>query len=159
MESFSASLRAAVALEPEHISCYGLKLEEGTPLYTARNTFSAADDDLQADMYLFAVSFLQEAGFAQYEISNFARPGFESRHNLKYWTLSEYAGFGPGAHSDFGGVRYSFDRDLDAYINGALRGEDRLPELECEDLPAWTRDTEYLMLTLRAVRGLNPLCV
>lgn len=145
MESFSSSLRAAVALEPEHISCYGLKLEEGTPLYAARDTFSAADDDLQADMYLFAVSFLQEAGFVQYEISNFARPGFESRHNLKYWTLSEYAGFGPGAHSDFGGVRYSFDRDLDAYINGALRGG-QMP-IECEDLPAWTRDTEYLMLT------------
>ncbi len=154
MESFSSSLRAAVALEPEHISCYGLKLEEGTPLYAARDTFSAADDDLQADMYLFAVSFLQEAGFVQYEISNFARPGFESRHNLKYWTLSEYAGFGPGAHSDFGGVRYSFDRDLDAYINGALRGG-QMP-IECEDLPAWTRDTEYLMLTLRTVRGLDP---
>lgn len=154
MESFSSSLRAAVALEPEHISCYGLKLEEGTPLYAARDTFSAADDDLQADMYLFAVSFLQEAGFMQYEISNFARPGFESRHNLKYWTLSEYAGFGPGAHSDFGGVRYSFDRDLDAYINGALRGG-QMP-IECEDLPAWTRDTEYLMLTLRTVRGLDP---
>ena len=154
MESFEKSLRAAVDLAPEHISCYGLKLEEGTPLFDARDSLSLADDDLQADMYLFAVSFLKEMGYAQYEISNFAKPGFESRHNLKYWTLAEYAGFGPGAHSDFGGVRYSFDRDLDAYIGGVLRGGD-MP-VESEDLPDWTRDTEYLMLRLRTTLGIDP---
>ena len=154
MESFQSSLRAAVELAPEHISCYGLKLEEGTPLFDARPSLSMADDDLQADMYLFAVSFLQEHGYKQYEISNFAKPGFESRHNLKYWTLSDYAGFGPGAHSDFGGVRYSFDRDLDTYINGVLHGG-AMP-IESEDLPDWTRDTEYLMLRLRTTEGIDP---
>ena len=154
MESFETSLRAAVELSPEHISCYGLKLEEGTPLFAARDALSLADDDLQADMYLFAVSFLKEQGYEQYEISNFAKPGFESRHNLKYWTLGEYAGFGPGAHSDFGGVRYSFDRDLDAYINGVLRGG-TMP-VESEELPDWTRDTEYLMLRLRTTLGIDP---
>lgn len=153
-ESFETSLRAAAALAPEHISCYGLKLEEGTPLFAARDTLTLADDDAQADMYLFAVSFLQEHGYRQYEISNFAKPGFESRHNQKYWTLSEYAGFGPGAHSDFGGVRYSFGRDLDRYINGVLRGGDL--DLESETLPNWTRDTEYLMLRLRTAEGIDP---
>ena len=67
-------------------------------------------------MYLQTVEFLKQYGYEQYEISNFARPGYESRHNLKYWTLQEYAGFGPGAHSDFGGVRYAYERDLDTYI-------------------------------------------
>lgn len=153
-ESFETSLRAAVELAPEHISCYGLKLEEGTPLFAARDTLILADDDAQADMYLFAVSFLQEHGYRQYEISNFAKPGFESRHNQKYWSLSEYAGFGPGAHSDFGGVRYSLGRDLDRYINGVLRGGDL--DLESETLPNWTRDTEYLMLRLRTTEGIDP---
>lgn len=69
-------------------------------------------------MYLYTVEYLAQNGYAQYEISNFARPGRESRHNLKYWTLQEYAGFGPGAHSDFGGVRYAYEKDLEGYIHG-----------------------------------------
>ncbi len=154
MESFRASLEAAVKLNPEHISCYGLKLEEGTPLFQERTSLTLADDDLQADMCLFAVSYLKEHGYGQYEISNFAKPGFESRHNLKYWTLSEYVGFGPGSHSDFGGVRYSFGRDLQAYIDGTLHGGE-MP-VESEDLPNWTRDTEYIMLRMRTVQGIDP---
>ena len=153
-ERFAASLQAAVQLQPEHISCYGLKIEEGTPLYDTRGQIDLPDDDLQADMYLFAVSFLQEHGYVQYEISNFAKPGFASRHNMKYWTLGEYAGFGPGAHSDFGGVRYSFHRDLQAYMDAVLHGS-AMP-MESEDLPDWTRDTEYLMLSLRTVQGMDP---
>ena len=153
-ESFRTSLETAVSLNPEHISCYGLKLEEGTPLYRAQETLDLADDDQQADMYLFAVEFLKQHGYLQYEISNFAKAGFESRHNKKYWTLSEYAGFGPGAHSDFGGVRYSFDRDIRAYIDATLHGG-RMP-VESEDLPDWTRDTEYIMLRLRTTEGLDP---
>ena len=93
------TLEQTIGLEPDHISCYGLKAEEGTPLWTRRETLP--DDELQADLYLAAVERLERAGYRQYEISNFARPGFESRHNLKYWRLEEYAGFGPGAHSDF----------------------------------------------------------
>ncbi len=154
MESFQASLKAAVELNPEHISCYGLKLEEGTPLFLERTSLTLADDDLQADMYLFAVSYLKEHGYMQYEISNFAKPGFESRHNLKYWTMADYVGFGPGSHSDFGGVRYSFDRDLQAYIDGTLHGK-QMP-VESEDLPNWTRDTEYIMLRMRTVQGIEP---
>ncbi len=152
-ETFSASLRAAASLSPEHISCYGLKLEENTPLYARRANLCLADDDLQADLYLSAVSFLSNLGYEQYEISNFARPGFASRHNLKYWTLGEYAGFGPGAHSDFGGVRYSFAPDLTVYINGMLHGGTL--KIESETLPEWTRDTEYIMLGLRTAAGIE----
>ena len=143
-----------MALAPQHLSCYGLKVEEGTPLHARQDSAGLPGDDAQADMYLSTVETLRHYGFFQYEISNFARPGFESRHNLKYWTLQEYAGFGPGAHSDFGGVRYAYERDLDTYIRGVLEGTPMLSENE--RIPPLDRDTEYLMLGLRTVRGIAP---
>lgn len=154
LERWKANLEAAISLAPQHISCYGLKLEEGTPLYARRDDTLLPGDDAQAEMYLDTVDCLRHYGYLQYEISNFARPGYESRHNLKYWTLGEYAGFGPGAHSDFGGVRYAYERDLDTYLHGVLEGTPMLSENE--RIPALDRDTEYLMLGLRTVRGLQP---
>jgi len=74
-------------------------------------------------MYLYAAERLEQLGYARYEISNFARPGRESRHNLRYWRLEEYLGFGPGAHSDFGGVRFAWSRDLEGYIRTAATGD------------------------------------
>ena len=147
------NLTAAVDLAPEHVSCYGLKVEEGTPLYARRDSADLPDDETQADMYLDTVDYLRRHGYRQYEISNFARTDRESRHNLKYWTLGEYAGFGPGAHSDFGGVRYAYERDLEGYIRGVrehtpmLSENDRIPDLD--------RDTEWVMLGLRTVQGLD----
>ena len=93
MEDWQRTLADAVALGPEHLSCYGLKLEEGTPLWQQRQTLTLPDDDAQADMYLYTVAALGEMGYEQYEISNFAKSGKESRHNLKYWRMEEYAGF------------------------------------------------------------------
>ncbi len=145
------SLDRALRLSPDHMSCYGLKLEEGTPLWRNRNTLEFPDDDLQADMYLAAVDRLRLAGFSQYEISNFARPGRESNHNLKYWTLGEYLGFGPGAHSDFGGVRFAYARDLDAYC--LETGGPPLSEKYAVSLRE--RAEEYLMLGLRLSAGIN----
>ena len=149
MEDWQRTLADAVALGPEHLSCYGLKLEEGTPLWQQRQALTLPDDDAQADMYLYTVAALSEAGYGQYEISNFARAGRESRHNLKYWRMQEYAGFGPGAHSDFGGVRYGYVRDLDAYIAGQLV----LAEAETDGTLA--RDFEYVMLSLRTAEGID----
>lgn len=103
MAGWQESVEAVLALEPEHLSLYGLTLEEGTPLWQHRESAALADGDQQADMYLWAVERLAQAGYDQYEISNFAREGKRSRHNLKYWMSREYVGFGPGAHSDFGG--------------------------------------------------------
>ena len=143
------TLRAAAALETQHISCYGLKVEPGTPLWQQRESADIPDDDAQADMYLWTVDYLEKQGYAQYEISNFARPGYESRHNLKYWTLGEYAGFGPGAHSDMGGVRFAYERDLDGYIAGELRLS------EMEEIAPLDRDLEYIMLSLRTVQGID----
>ena len=124
------NLTAAMDLAPEHLSCYGLKVEEGTPLFARRDTADLPGDEAQAEMYLKTVEDLARRGYQQYEISNFARPGRESRHNLKYWTLGEYAGFGPGAHSDVGGVRYAYARDLESYIRGVRAGEPMLSERE-----------------------------
>ena len=149
MEDWQRTLADAVALGPEHLSCYGLKLEEGTPLWQQRQALTLPDDDAQADMYLYTVAALSEAGYGQYEVSNFARAGRESRHNLKYWRMQEYAGFGPGAHSDFGGVRYGYVRDLDAYIAG------RLVLAEAETDGTLARDFEYVMLSLRTAEGID----
>ena len=149
MAHWRENLQAAIALEPEHLSCYGLKIEEGTPLDRKKNTLRIPDDDEQAEEYLATVELLEKAGYAQYEISNFARPGRESRHNLKYWTMQEYLGFGPGAHSDFGGRRFAYARDLNAYI----KGEEHLSESAC---PAEReREEERVMLALRTARGLD----
>ncbi len=154
MERWRESLAAALALSPQHLSCYGLKVEEGTPLYDRRAAANLPDDDAQAELYLYTVDALARAGFVQYEISNFAKEGFRSRHNLKYWTLQEYAGFGPGAHSDFGDVRYAYVRDLDAYRRGVLEGAPMLSESAV--IPQLDRDTEYLMLGLRTAEGVAP---
>ena len=142
------NLSAAAELSPEHLSCYGLKAEPGTPLYARRDALPG--DGAQADMYLEAVDFLEARGWRQYEISNFAKPRRESRHNLKYWTLGEYAGFGPGAHSDFRGVRCAWARDLEAF----LRGEELLSESQA--MTPGEREAEWLMLSLRLAQGLDP---
>lgn len=141
------NLATAVELGPEHLSCYGLKAEPGTPLYARRETLPG--DEEQADMYLETVDLLEARGYRQYEISNFAKPGRESRHNLKYWTLGEYIGFGPGAHSDFRGVRYAWARDLEAFLR-----RDRLLS-EARRMSPKDRETEWLMLSLRLARGLD----
>ena len=149
LHDWQDTLDNVLRLNPEHISCYGLTLEPGTPLYDRRDSECFPDDDAQADMYLYAVTVLAQNGYEQYEISNFAKPGFASRHNLKYWHMEEYAGFGPGAHSDFGGVRYAYVRDLDSYISG------RLILSESESDATLTRDYEYVMLSLRTAEGID----
>lgn len=153
LESWKASVEAVLQLAPEHLSCYGLKLEQGTPLYQRQDQEQMADDDTQADMYLWMVDRLAQAGYGQYEISNFARPGFESRHNLKYWLGEEYMGFGPSAHSYFGGRRYSFVRDLDIYVNGVLHNGKIIDESNLVNRRE--RGREYLMLRMRTVRGVE----
>lgn len=147
------TLERAAALEPEHLSCYGLKVEEGTPLWDMQEKMDLPDDDAQADMYLWTVERLGALGYEQYEISNFARPGRASRHNMKYWTLCEYAGFGPGAHSDLGDVRYAYLRSLDTYCAGVEAGVSVLES--SEHIPSRERDIEYVMLGLRLSQGIS----
>ena len=155
MDAWRDTVEKAAALEPEHLSCYGLKVEEGTPLAAraAAGRLDLPDDDWQAEAYLWTVERLEQLGYGQYEISNFARPGFASRHNTRYWLMQEYAGFGPGAHSDFGETRYAYGRDLEGYIRGVLEGT--LHTAEAERIPPAEREREYLMLALRTVSGVN----
>ena len=151
-ESWKQSVEHALSLIPQHLSCYGLKVEEGTPLAKRVEEGEVLpDDDMQADLYLWTVGRLERAGFPQYEISNFAKPGYESKHNLRYWLTRPYIGFGPGAHSDFGGRRYSFVRDLEGYIDGVLKGGSLIDSEEL--IPRRERGGEYLMLRLRTAHG------
>lgn len=146
-ELFLDSLSQCLALEPTHLSCYGLKLEPATKM--GRENPTLPDDDAQADTYLAMCGELRRHGFEHYEISNFALPGFRSRHNSRYWDLSEYIGLGPGAHSLFGGRRFAFPRDIAAFIDGtsAVRNEEEVPDFE--------RQNEYLMLRLRTSDGVE----
>ncbi|MDR3208060.1 MAG: radical SAM family heme chaperone HemW [Oscillospiraceae bacterium] len=147
------TLEKALSLKPEHLSCYGLKLEEGTPLHLMRHEYAFPDDDLQADMYLDTAEALKAAGFVHYEISNFCRPGYECRHNMKYWTVQPYVGLGPAAHSDCGGRRWSYVKDLKTYIDGIHQGDALVAEME--DIPPLERAGEYLMLRLRTAHGIS----
>lgn len=108
LESWEWTLRQVLALKPDHLSLYALGLEDGTPMreWVAQGRLPAPDDDLTADMYELATDLLAAAGFEQYEISNWAKPGHASRHNLQYWRNEEYIGLGPGAHGYAGGYRY-----------------------------------------------------
>ena len=154
LEDWCRTLDNVLKLAPEHISCYGLKVEEGTPLYDYREYCNLADDDTQADMYLAAIEILRQSGYRQYEISNFCRKGHVSRHNLKYWTGGEYLGFGPDASSDFAGRRFAIIRDLHGYIDGIKDGGQVLREVQ--EVPPRERAGEYLMMRLRTVSGLDP---
>ena len=154
LEMWQRTLSRVLELAPEHISCYGLKVEEGTPLYDYREFCNLADDDTQADMYLSAVQMLKDRGYRQYEISNFCRKGNVSRHNMKYWTGGEYLGFGPDASSDFAGRRFSIIRDLHGYIDGIANGGQVLREVQ--EVPGRERAGEYLMMRLRTASGIDP---
>jgi len=154
LEDWLHTLRNVLSLHPEHISCYGLKVEEGTPLYEYQQYCDLADDDTQADMYLAAVQMLQKFGYRQYEISNFCRKGNVSRHNLKYWTGGEYLGFGPDASSDFAGRRFTAIRDLQGYIDGIRTGGQVMADVQ--EIPNRERAGEYLMMRLRLTVGLDP---
>ena len=147
------TLDNVLRLLPEHISCYALKVEEGTPFWEYRDMLNLPDDEIQAEMYLTAVEALRSRGFRHYEISNFARKGMVSKHNMKYWTGGEYLGFGPAASSDFAGKRFTLKRDLQTYITGIRNGGDIIEEME--EIPMRERAGEYLMLRLRTSLGIE----
>ncbi len=127
-----------------HISAYILKIEPGTVYYKKKDSLLLPDEDEQADMYLFAVETLKEYGYAQYEISNFARPGYESRHNLKYWHDEEYLGLGPSAHSFIDGKRRCFDRSFESFAQDRYTDDGEGGSIE-----------EYIMLGLRLNEGIS----
>ena len=153
--SWRRSLRAAIALEPDHISTYGLTVEEGTPYaaWRAREPQEFFDDEHEAELYAIAIEELQSAGYEQYEISNFARPGHRCAHNVNYWENGEYLGLGVGAASFRSGVRSVHTRSLERYVAAALEGGP-IPS-EAERLEGRQRAGEAIMLALRTAQGVS----
>ena len=115
--SFQQTLEYVASLQPTHISAYGLILEEDTKFWDMRNSLSLPSEDAECDMYNLACQLLSSHGYSHYEISNYAKPGFESKHNLKYWRDKEYIGVGISAYSYFYGRRYGNSRSLTEYLS------------------------------------------
>lgn len=148
-DTLKETLDKAISLSSEHLSLYALKIEDGTPFCKMQDKLSLPDEDTVADMYLYICDRLQKNEYNKYEISNFAKIGFESRHNLKYWNYDDYIGFGPSAHSFVGNCRIENSCDTDAYIRGEDIVESSTVISESE------RMNEYVMLSMRLARGVD----
>ena len=155
LERWLANVEALIALAPEHASLYLLEVYPNAPLKEAmaREQWSRAPDDDAADMYEQAMDMLEVAGYEQYEISNVARPGRESRHNVKYWTGGAWHGLGAGAHGTVGARRWRNIADTRAFIAAVDRGA--LPEAEVRALPEAEQLQEALFMGLRLRRGID----
>ncbi len=147
------TLHLLIALSPEHISMYGLKVEENTPFGRMGENLPLPDEDIQCEMYERACDLLEKSGYHRYEISNFAKAGYESRHNLRYWHREEYLGLGSAAHSFVDGVRYSYPRDIMAYITELEQGKLPEPDSRVMLTLAEAKDEE-IMLGLRLAEGI-----
>lgn len=145
---WSRDLQHALDLGPAHLSCYGLIFEKGTPLWKSREAgrIQSIDEEIEYAMYAETIASLRRAGLEQYEISNFARPGHECRHNLVYWANDAYHGFGLGAARYVGGTRSVNTRDLMAYLRRIERGEPATGPSETLDPESRARETAVLML-------------
>lgn len=138
IDSLDETFEFIEKMQVAHISAYMLKIEEGTKFFEMHDRLALPDEDTVCDMYLKTIEALKSLGFNQYEISNFSKPGFESRHNLKYWMLDEYLGLGASAHSLWEGKRFYYDKDF-SIINDGIGGTDE----------------EKIMLGLRLNRGID----
>lgn len=154
LETWAESVRQAVDLRPQHISAYGLTYEPGTRLWQQRECGEVveASEDQYLDMYRILVGLLRVAGYEHYEISNFALPGYRSRHNSSYWNETPYLGLGAAAHSYDGTMRRSNPADLCGYIRRITSGQ---PACQVEDLAWWERYDERVMLGLRTADGVD----
>ena len=143
--SLQKSLEFILKLNPEHISAYILKIEENTVFFKKRDQLGLPDDDNVSDQYLQMCDFFKAGGYNHYEISNFAKENYHSRHNTKYWELNDYLGIGPSAHSCLDGKRFYYPRDIKAFIKG------NEPIFDCNvDL-----SEEYIILGLRLSQGIE----
>lgn len=149
------SLSDILSLQPEHISCYGLQLEEGTPLTSAieRGELQACPEELELEMYQNAIETLKVAGYEHYEISNFARPGYQCQHNLIYWHNQEYLGLGPAAHSYLQQSRFSNVENNSTYVSLLQAGKP--PIAETQKLTIKEQMEESVFLGLRLINGLK----
>lgn len=155
LTDWAADVECALALQPEHLSTYGLTYEKGTPLWKRRQRgqVQSVPEEVESEMYGYAIDRLTSAGFEHYEISNFARPGYRCQHNETYWANEAYYGFGAGAVRYVRGCRAGNIRDTRQYIQRLLRGQS--VTVYREQLPVWERACETLALQLRRRQGVN----
>ncbi len=150
-ESFLNTLKTTISLNPSHISCYSLILEEETPLYeeSLRGNLNIPDEETDRKMYELACELLKENGYTQYEISNFAKVGCKSRHNIKYWSCDEYIGIGLSASSYIGDVRFSNTDDFSEYIKGNFHDGERVILSKNDKM------SEFVFMGLRKTEGIS----
>lgn len=154
VQDFQKTLDYVCKIAPEHISSYCLKIEDNTPFGRIRSSLNLPNDDIEYQMYIQMCESLNKSGWKQYEISNFAREGYRSRHNLKYWLSEEYVGFGPGAHSFFDGVRYYFEPSLEKYLLAPVKIYEEITEKR-DSVYIIDKMDEYVMLKLRLYDGIS----
>ena len=152
-EDIRKTIELAHACGSKHISMYALTVEDGTPIYTDYLNGELPDSDEVAELYEFGRKLLEEKGFKRYEISNFAKPGYESRHNLNYWERGEYIGFGVSASSFMRGKRFTNTFDLDEYMKCVISGF--YPAVTSEEVDENDAKFEKVMLALRTSEGLS----
>lgn len=155
LEEWAADLEAAIEIEPDHVSTYGLTYERGTAFWSRkqRSELAEVDEELQRDMYALAIDRLAAAGYEQYEVSNFARPGCRSRHNQVYWSGDGYFAYGPGAARYIDGVRETNHRSTTTYLHRVLAGHS--PIADREELTPEARAREHLVFGLRRIEGVS----
>ena len=149
-KSLGETLDAIIDLSPEHISAYGLIIEEGTPFFEMKDSRPLPNEDTELSMYRLIREKLSSAGYSHYEISNYAKAGFECRHNLKYWRDEEYIGVGLAAYSYFEGVRYGNVRDMRSYVENPTSARAETDEISADD-----EAYEYAMMHLRLSDGFS----
>jgi len=152
-EDVKKTIDLACACGSKHISMYALTVEDGTPIYTDYLNGELPDSDEVASLYEYGVKLLKEKGYERYEISNFAIPGYESRHNLNYWKRGEYIGVGVAASSFMRGKRFTNTFDLDEYMKCIISGF--YPAVTSEDVEEWDAKFEFVMLALRTKYGVS----
>ena len=155
IENLSESVDRIIKLNPEHISVYSLIIEEGTPFYKKymNNELKLPEDEIERKMYWLVKNKLEEAGYKHYEISNFAKPGYESKHNLACWNQEEYIGLGVSAHSYTNNLRYSNIDNIPTYVQNLKSGKDYLNLVVHEKQTKESKMKEFIMLGLRKIDG------
>lgn len=157
IKDLNDSLDKVIELKPEHISVYSLIIEEGTPFFEKlnENKITLPEDNIEREMYWLTKTKLEKAGYKHYEISNFAKSGFESKHNLSYWNQEEYIGVGVAAHSYTNNVRYSNIDSIEEYIDNfkEKREYDNLVFHEKQNRES--KMQEFMMLGLRKIDGIH----
>lgn len=157
IEKLEESVQNIINLSPEHISVYSLIIEEGTPFYSKleKNEIHLPDDEIERKMYWTVKKMLEKEGYIHYEISNYAKKGFESKHNLACWNQEEYIGFGTSAHSYTNNVRYSNVDNIEEYINNFVTGNETDNFVFHEKQNNDSKMKEFMMLGLRKVAGIS----